>query len=122
MRLYPAFRFTVGGSDFFVTKMNASEIAETVNFASDVFQGRTLSEAIQRDLKESRSANDIAFYWRENEARFFNSIVIAAWQGGATFQAIETLESGIEFVDNLVSGDSRMRNSFGILAFDGTEQ
>ena len=122
MRLYPAFRFNMGGYEFFVTKMNASEIAETVKFASDVFQGRTLSEAIQRDLRESRVSKEIAFYWRENEARFFNSIVIAAWQGGATFQPIETLESGVEFVDNLVARDSRMRNAFGILAFDGTEQ
>lgn len=122
MRLYPAFRFELGGYDFFVTKMNASEIAETVNFASDVFQGRTLSQAIQRNLQVSRSAKDIAFYWRENEARFFNSIVIAAWQGGATFQPIETLNSGVPFVDNLIANDGRMLNSFGILAFDGTEQ
>lgn len=122
MRLYPAFRFEMGTYEFFVTKMNASEIAETVKFASDVFQGKTLSEAIQRDLKDNRASKDIAFYWRENEARFFNSIVIAAWQGGASFQAIETLESGVEFVDNLISKDGRMHDSFGILAFDGTEQ
>lgn len=122
MRLYPAFQFTMGGSDFFVTKMNASEIVETVHFASDVFQGKTLSSAIQRDLKDNRASKDIAFYWRENEARFFNSIVIAAWGGGASFQPIETVQSGVEFVDNLISKDGRMRDSFGILAFDGTEQ
>lgn len=122
MRLYPAFRFTMGGYEFFVTKMNASEIAETVHFASDLFQGKTLSEAIQRNLKDSRASKEIAFYWRENDARFFNSIVIAAWQGGASFQAIESLNSGTEIFDTLLKKDKRMHNSFGILAFDGSEQ
>lgn len=122
MRIYPAFRFTMGGLEFFVTKMNASEIAETVHFASDLFQGKTLSEAIQRNLAVNRASKEIAFYWRENEARFFNSIVIAAWQGGATFQAIESLDSGIDFFNTLLQKDKRMHNSFGILAFDGSEQ
>ncbi len=122
MRLYPAFRFTLGGYEFFVTKMNASEIAETVHFASDLFQGRTLSEAIQRSLVDNRASKEIAFYWRENEARFFNSIVIAAWKGGASFQPIESLMSGVDFVDSLLQKDKRMHDSFGILAFDGTEQ
>jgi DNA sulfur modification protein DndB len=122
VRLYPAFRFTMGGHEFFVTKMNASEIAETVHFASDLFQGKTLSDAIQRSLTASRSSRDIAFYWRENEARFFNSIVIAAWQGGATFQPIESLVSGVDFLDSLLTKDKRMHDSFGILAFDGNEQ
>lgn len=112
----------MGRHEFFVTKMNASEVAETVRFASDIFQGKTLSDAIQRNLNENRASRDIAFYWRENEARFFNSIVIAAWQGNATFQPIETLESGVSFVDTLITNDGRMRDSFGILAFDGTEQ
>lgn len=122
MRLYPAFRFTTGGHEFFVTKMNASEIAETVHFASDLFQGKTLSEAIQRGLNTNRASRDIAFYWKENEARFFNSIVIAAWQGGATFQPIQSLVSGVEFLDSLLTSDKRMHDSFGILAFNGTEQ
>ena len=101
--------------------MNSSEIASTVHFASDVFQGKTLSDAIQRELNASRSAKDIAFYWRENEARFFNSIVIAAWQGAAKFNPIETLESGESFLDDLINSDGRMKDSFGILKFDGTE-
>ncbi|KUI25575.1 hypothetical protein AU196_22435 [Mycobacterium sp. IS-1742] len=112
----------MGGHEFFVTKMNASEIAETVRFASDLFQGKTLSDAIQRSLKDNRASQDIAFYWKENEARFFNSIVIAAWQGGATFQPIETLASGVDFVDSLLAKSPRMHDSFGILAFDGSEQ
>ena len=53
MELYPGMRAHMGRWSYFIVKMTMREVAESVKFASDVYNDFTLDEAIQRILKES---------------------------------------------------------------------
>ena len=118
MNLYPALKFNMGLWQYFVVKMSAAELAETVKFASEVYDDRTLDQAIQRILKTSRVRTEIVTYLQKQPWRFFSSIVVAALGGEPQFYPVEITD---EPQFKILANDRRLNEAFGVLAFDGTQ-
>jgi len=118
MNLYPAIRFHMGNWNYYAVRMSMRELKENVAFAYQVYEDRTLDEAIQRALNERRVKKDIVTYLKRQPDRFFSSIVIAALGGNPNFY-------GVEITDDerftVFRGDRRLNEAFGILTFDGSQ-
>lgn len=106
----------MGRWTYFIVKMTMREIAENVNFANDIYDDKTLDQAIQRVLDESRAKTSIASYLINQPDRFFSSIVVAALQGNPTWYGV-SMEDDARF--ELFKDDERLSETFGVLRFDG---
>ncbi len=118
MNIYPALKGTMGRWQYYTVKMSMRELADNVNFAADIYDDRTLDEAIQRVLNESRVKSEIVTYLIRQPDRFFSSVVVAALHGNPKWFPV-TMEDDERFF--LLQEDSRMRDTFGVLSFDGTQ-
>lgn len=103
MQLYPAMRAHMGDWDYFIVRMTMREVAREVQLASDLWEDKTLSDAIQRVVDESRVKQQIVNFLSRRDDRFFSSLVVAAIGGNPTWAPI-TL--------------SRFNNTFGELSFE----
>lgn len=118
MKLLPAVQGQVGNWVYYSTKMTAAELAEGVRFASELDQPAVLDRIIQRELNEGRAKHDIARYLAENKDHFFNSIVIAAWEGNPTFFSVQIAQDPrFEMI-----ADHKFAEAFGVLRFDGRQK
>jgi DGQHR domain-containing protein len=108
----------MGRWNYYVVKMSMRELADNVKFAADVNDDRTLDEAIQRVLNESRVKKDIITYLIRQQDRFFSSLVVAALQGNPKWYPV-TIEDDERFA--LFRDDTRLNQTFGVLSFDGTQ-
>jgi DNA sulfur modification protein DndB len=104
---------------YYVVKMTMREVAESVRFASDVYNDFTLDEAIQRILNESRVRKEIVTYLVRQEDRFFNSLVVAAIGGDPMWYPV-AIEDDERFL--LLREDKRINTTFGILRFTGNQK
>lgn len=111
-------RAHMGRWTYFIVKMTMREVAESVHYASDVYNDVTLDDAIQRILKTSRVRNEIVTYLIRQQDRFFNSLVVAAIGGEPKWYPI-TIEDDERFV--LFRDDERLNTTFGVLSFDGQQ-
>ena len=119
MNIYPALRSQMGTWNYYTVKMNAHELSQNVMYASEVHEDRTLDEAIQRILKESRVKKDIVEYLKRQPNRFFSTIVVAALGGEPLFYPVEITDDP-RFV--VFRNNSRLNETFGVLQFDGTQK
>jgi len=119
MNIFPALRSRMGTWDYYTVKMSARELSQNVMYASEVYEDRTLDEAIQRRLRESRVKKEIVEYLKRQPHRFFSSIVIAALDGSPRFDPVE-ITANPRFA--IFRGDSRLNGAFGVLTFDGTQK
>ena len=88
--MHPAIKATMGLWTYYIVKLKVSDLAKEVSFSSDVHQDKTLDEAIQREIQESRAREDLVVYLHDREDRFLNSIVVAALGGSPTFSSLQT--------------------------------
>lgn len=95
MQLYPAMRARMGDWDYYIVRMTMREVAREVRLASDLWEDRTLSDAIQRELDESRVKQQIVNFLSRREDRFFASIVVAAIGGEPSWTPIDTRFGGV---------------------------
>ena len=102
MQLYPAIKARMGDWDYYVVRMTMREVAREVQLASDLWEDKTLSDAIQRVLDESRVKQQIVNFLSRRSDRFFASLVVAAIGGNPQWNAIS----------------SRFGESFGELSFE----
>jgi len=119
MNIYPALKAQMGTWTYYTVKMTARELSRNVLYASEVYEDRTLDEAIQRELKEGRVKKEIVSYLKNQVNRFFSSIVVAAWEGNPLFYPVEVTDDP-RFV--LFRNDRRINETFGVLHFDGTQK
>ena len=119
MKLFPAVQGKVGNWCYYATKMTAHDLSEGVRFASELDQPGVLDKIIQRELNEGRAKHDIAGYLADNKDHFFNSIVIAAWDGNPRFLTVAIADDP-QFA--LLADDERFTKSFGVLKFDGKQK
>ncbi len=119
MNIYPALCSHMGTWNYYVVKMSARELSQNVMYASEVHEDRTLDEAIQRVLDESRVKTEIVEYLKHQPHRFFSSIVVAALEGDPVFYPVEVTEDP-RFA--LFHDDRRLNEAFGVLKFDGTQK
>ena len=116
--MYPAIEAGIGRWTYYIVKMKISDLAREVNLSSDVHQERTLDEAIQRKIQDSRAREDLVAYLHDREDRFLNSIVVAALGGSPTFTALQLADSP----ENTIFKAMQLDQSFGVLTFAGGEK
>ena len=116
--MYPAIEAGIGRWTYYIVKMKVSDLAKEVNLSSDVHQERTLDEAIQRKIMDSRAREDLVAYLHDREDRFLNSIVVAALGGSPTFTALQLADTP----ENTVFRAMELDQSFGVLTFAGGEK
>lgn len=109
MQMYPAIKARMGDWSYYIVRMTMREVANEVNLATDEWEDPTLSDAIQRELDESRVKGGLLNYLTHRDDRFFSSLVVAAVGGNPSFEPAtppEWLKS------------KSFRESVGLLAFD----
>ena len=116
--MYPAIEASIGRWTYYIVKMKVGDIAREVNLSSDVHQERTLDEAIQRKIQDSRAREDLVAYLHDREDRFLNSIVVAALGGSPTFTSLQLAETP----ENTIFRAMQLDQSFGVLTFAGGEK
>ena len=114
MRIYPAIRAQMGNWKYYIVRMKMREIANDVKFAHDIYEDKTLSDAIQRELGTKRVKKEIVGFLARRPDRFFSSIVVAATDSEPLWQAVEM---DTEVVPRILSDTSALRESFGVLSF-----
>lgn len=118
MNLYPALKARMGTWDYYIIKMKMKDIVKEVDFASRLYDSKTLDEAIQRTLNEGRVKKEIVNYLAKREDRFFSSLVVAALGGNPTFSPVRITDD--ERFAVLKAGD--VDEAFGVLTFDGGQR
>ena len=114
MRIYPAIRAQMGDWHYYIVRMKMREVAHDIKLAQDIYEDRTLSEAIQRELGERRVKKDLVGYLARRPDRFFSSIVVAALEGEPHWHPVEMDDS---VVPAIFSQSKSLNDSFGVLSF-----
>jgi len=108
----------MGTWDYYIIKMKMKDIVKEVDFASRLYDSKTLDEAIQRTLNEGRVKNEIVNYLAKRDDRFFSSLVVAALGGNPTFSPVRITDD--ERFAVLKAGD--VDEAFGVLTFNGGQR
>ena len=118
MNLYPALSARMGSWKYYIAKMKMRELAGNVKFASEVYEDRTLDDAIQRVLNEGRVKREIVSFLCRRPDRFFASIVVASLGGTPKFYPVRiTSEERFQ-----VFADQELDQAFGVLTFSGDQK
>ncbi len=115
----PALRGIMGDWVFYSCLMNMREINDRVRYAEEVHSNKQLSDMIQRQLKQGRSAQ-IAQYLSTQKERFFNSLVIATYGGEPSWHALSDVRNKTNDADLKDLSDETIE-SIGFLTFRGDE-
>lgn len=86
----PCLRGEFGNWRTFSCLMRLSDISELVGFAHDLHNIDKLSDQIQRNLEPGRG-KDISDYILQNDDRFFNSLVVAIYDGEPCWHEISNI-------------------------------
>ncbi|MEL0655567.1 DNA sulfur modification protein DndB [Pseudoalteromonas issachenkonii] len=116
----PCLRGKLGTWDTFTCLMQLKDIAELINFATDLHTSEKLSEMIQRNLEDDR-ASEIGDYLLTNKEHFFNSLVVAVYDGDPQWHDIARLEPTSEEAELLEMPDYA-RESLGFLSLTKEEK
>ena len=120
-KLYlPSLRGLIGDWVYYPTLMKLKDIAERVSIAEEIYQNPTLSEMVQRWIKRNRG-KEIKDYLLKQKQRFFNSLIVAVYEGDPSWHDITRVESNNPLVDaeeipeDVVAG-------IGFLSLNGEEK
>ncbi len=119
MIFFSSIRAYMGSWVYYIVRMSMRDAADNIKFASEVWEDRTLDDAIQRELDESRAKEEIVEYLAGQGDRFFAAIVVAALEGNPTWFPLD-IAATPEM--KLISGDSPVSDTFGLLRFDGQQK
>lgn len=75
--------------------MRLTDVGDLIGFANELHQIEKLSDKIQRDLNKDR-AQEIKNYLIDNEDRFFNSLVVAVYDGDPNWHGVDNLRPNNE--------------------------
>jgi len=119
MNVYPAIKGRMGEWEYYLVKMTMKHVADEIVFAQDIEEDgdKTLSQAIQRKLNDSRLKNGLVDFLAKRDDRFFASLVVAARGGNPRFYTV-TLSDDERF--EILVGQN-MDDHFGVLTFTGQE-
>lgn len=116
----PCLRGTFGDWIYYTALMPMSEVVARVHFAHEVHKSKQLSQLIQRRLEGER-ATKIAAYLRQNDERFFNSLVLATYGGSPQWFDVGNLRSS-KNADVLASLPEDGMDALGLLRLEGSEE
>ena len=114
MRIYPAIKAQMGNWSYYIVRMKMREIAQEVQLAHDIYEDKTLSDAVQRTLGERRVRKELVGYLARRPDRFFSSIVVAAMEGDPTWFPVEM---DPKVVPAIFANSRALSDSFGVLSF-----
>ena len=118
--ILPALRGVIGNWVYYSCLMQLSELSARVNYARDIHSHSGLSSMIQRALDRRRS-QEIAEYIKTEPQRFFNSLVIAVYDGEPNWHALTNVRNKRE--DDLLKDLSpETVESVGFLTLRGDER
>lgn len=100
----PAIRSGMGKWNYYVSSMTFSQIAEFVKMPDEIYKSKKLSDMIQRTVTDN--VGKIVEYIETVEERFFNSLVLAVYDGDPQWY-----EGEFEFKDEVFY-------NIGVLEFD----
>ena len=110
----------MGNRAYYSCLMNLREIASRVNYAKEIHSNQSLSDMIQRALEDKRS-KEIAAYLRDRSDRFFNSLVVAVYDGEPLWHSLSHVKSRYIEQDHLELGEGTIE-SVGFLTLRGDEK
>lgn len=117
--LLPALRGFIGDWVYYSCLMPIPELAARVEYAQDIHYDDALSKMIQRSLEGPR-AEHIATYLDKTKERFFNSLVLATYDGSPEWLEINTFRAtNDKSLNELLSED--INDSIGFLSLSGHE-
>ena len=99
--------------------MKLKDIAERIRFADEIYESKTLSDMVQRKLKD-KWGREIKEYLLNQEQRFFNSLIVAVYQGKPNWYEITDLEGSEQLDESEIPDD--VVASIGILRLSGSEE
>ena len=116
----PCLRGSFGNWIYYACLMSLDQLAGRVHFAREIHNSEKLSELIQRALEGERARN-IAQYITGSDERFFNSLVLATYEGSPQWFDVGNLRSSknSEVLDEMSDGAV---DTLGLLRLEGTEQ
>jgi DNA sulfur modification protein DndB len=116
----PSLRGAMGDWIYYSAMMKASDLVERVNYAEEIHESQDLSDWIQRRLEGERAAK-IAKYLQSTPQRFFNSLVIAVYDGAPRWIEIGevSLAADPQVQEKIASNAAGL---IGFLHLSGTEK
>lgn len=115
----PCLRGTFGDWIYYAALVPMREVVARVLFATEIHKSKQLSKLIQRRLEGDR-AQKIAAYLRGNDERFFNSLVLATYEGSPEWYDIANLSSS-KNADILKTMPDEAMDTLGLLRLAGSE-
>ena len=116
----PALRGVMGNRAYYSCLMSLRELASRVNYAKEIHLNTALSDMIQRTLEDKRS-EEIAAYLRDTEDRFFNSLVVAVYDGEPNWYPISHVKNRYAEQD-ILNLNEKTTQSVGFLTLRGDEK
>ena len=117
--ILPALRGRMGNWVYYSALMSIVQISERVSFVKDIYRNKALSDMIQRSLNENRG-KEIASYIRGQTERFFNSLVIATYDGEPSWYEISSVSAFDNTLPTELIDDTTLA-SVGFLTLRGDE-
>ena len=119
-KLYlPSLRGIMGDWVYYPTLMKLKDVAERVTIAEEIYQSKTLSEMVQRVIKRKRG-KEIKEYLLKQQQRFFNSLIVAVYEGDPSWYDITRIESNNPLDTENIPED--VVAGVGILSLNGEEK
>ena len=116
----PALRGIMGNRAYYSCLMTLRELATRVNYAKEIHVNESLSDMIQRALEDKRS-EEIAAYLQDNSDRFFNSLVVAVYDGEPNWHPLSNVKSRYG-PDTTLELSEETIESVGFLTLRGDEK
>ena len=116
----PALRGIMGSRAYYSCLMNLRELSTRVNYAKELHTNKSLSDMIQRALEDKRS-KEIAAYLKDNSDRFFNSLVVAVYDGEPNWHPLSDVKSRYDTQPALELSEETIE-SVGFLTLRGDEK
>ena len=125
-KLYlPSLRGIIGNWVYYPTLMKLKDIAERVKIAEEIYQSKILSEMVQRVIKRKRG-KEIRDYLIKQEQRFFNSLIVAVYEGDPSWYNLTHIRSNNRFEStnqlNVEEIPEDVIAGIGILSLNGREK
>uniref|UniRef100_UPI00124FA74C DGQHR domain-containing protein n=1 Tax=Acinetobacter colistiniresistens TaxID=280145 RepID=UPI00124FA74C len=114
--IFPSLRAIMGNWVYYPILMSASEISDRVMRSKDIRENKTLDDYLQREI--TPNVKKILSYIKNNEDRFFNSIIVGVFDDTPNWYPLD-----LKHVD-ILSDERReyIEDSMGLLELKGSEK
>ena len=112
-------RGIIGDWVYYPCLMKFRDIAERVNLAEEIYESKVLSELVQRELRRHRG-KEIKTYLIQQKQRFFNSLIVAVYEGEPNWYGITNLRPNKKLDVHKVPDE--VIESIGFLGLNGRER